>query len=376
MKIAVIAHNLKEAGGLSVGKNIIEVLLNYTDKHQFLFVCSESMEFSKLGEGQNVVVLKNKIKNLFFRIIWENTLLRLTIKKFDPDWVWNLGNYGYNWVSKKQSILLQDSHLVYDSKTHYREELLRYKLKKKVVKEHLKFSLKNIDRVYCQTPVVKARFCNKYGYPERKVGLCPNAVSISLKENSESLTKPDLFNDKKLFFFTLARCYGHKNLSGIVKLFQLYPKELSDVIFIITISEEQHPNAKKILKSIRCHGLEKSIINIGSVNQNILPTYFRNADALFLPTLLESFSSTYIEAMYFGTPIVTSDLDFAKYICGNAALYFNPWSTKDMLRAILKFRDNLELRRELKKRGKIQFKKFKAEWKDIVSRVLIEENIL
>ena len=31
-----------------------------------------------------------------------------------------------------------------------------------------------------------------------------------------------------------------------------------------------------------------------------------------MPTLLESFSGTYVESMYFEKPILTSDLDFAK----------------------------------------------------------------
>ena len=45
---------------------------------------------------------------------------------------------------------------------------------------------------------------------------------------------------------------------------------------------------------------------------------------MILPTLLESFSATYIEAMFHGKTILTSDLDFARDVCGEAAFYFDP----------------------------------------------------
>ncbi len=44
--------------------------------------------------------------------------------------------------------------------------------------------------------------------------------------------------------------------------------------------------------------------------QKELAGYFCNSNALLLPALLESFSATYLEAMYFGLPILTSNLDF------------------------------------------------------------------
>ena len=53
-----------------------------------------------------------------------------------------------------------------------------------------------------------------------------------------------------------------------------------------------------------------------------------------MPTLLESFSGTYVEAMYHNKPIFTSDLDFAKAVCKEGAFYFNPFDEKDILETI------------------------------------------
>ena len=49
---------------------------------------------------------------------------------------------------------------------------------------------------------------------------------------------------------------------------------------------------------------------------------YASVDACFMPSLLETFSANYPEAMSTGRPLIASDLDFARAICGDAAKYF------------------------------------------------------
>lgn len=55
---------------------------------------------------------------------------------------------------------------------------------------------------------------------------------------------------------------------------------------------------------------------------------------MFLPTLLECFSASYPEAGFMKVPIFTSDLSFAKTICGEGAFYFNPMDCKNIASVI------------------------------------------
>ena len=75
-----------------------------------------------------------------------------------------------------------------------------------------------------------------------------------------------------------------------------------------------------------------------------------------MPTLLESFSGTYVESMYFEKPILTSDLDFAKEICGNGAIYFNPFNTQEQLDAIKFISENNKEISKLIKNQKLQLR--------------------
>lgn len=69
-------------------------------------------------------------------------------------------------------------------------------------------------------------------------------------------------------------------------------------------------------------GVSQDIILLGQVPVATLPAVYAHNDIAFLPSHLETFSATYPEAMFSGLPIVASDYNFARDICGDAATYF------------------------------------------------------
>jgi glycosyltransferase involved in cell wall biosynthesis len=98
--------------------------------------------------------------------------------------------------------------------------------------------------------------------------------------------------------------------------------------------------------------LAGKIENIGPVASEMLPQVYQSADALIFPTLLESFSRTYLEALHFGLPILTSDRDFAHHLCGNTAIYFDPLDADDVARAMARVMEDLTLCQTLVENGR------------------------
>ena len=112
-------------------------------------------------------------------------------------------------------------------------------------------------------------------------------------------------------------------------------------------------------------------MNLGPVEPQAIPACFANCEALLFPTRLESFSATYLEAMASGLPVLTSDLDFAREVCGEAALYFDPWSSESMARAIVQVRDDTRLREQLAGEGRRQLATtHNRSWKDVAEMIL------
>lgn len=81
---------------------------------------------------------------------------------------------------------------------------------------------------------------------------------------------------------------------------------------------------------------------------------------MFLPTVLECFSASYVEAMKMQKPILTSDLGFAKGICNDAALYFSPTSATDIAEKVYLLAHNQMLQKQLIKSGNKQLHNFNS----------------
>lgn len=120
----------------------------------------------------------------------------------------------------------------------------------------------------------------------------------------------------------------------MIPLAQRIKEQKLNYKIILTINASDSNSAKKILDKIKINGLENVIENIGYVKMEDVPALYKACDALLMPTTLESFSGTYVEAMYHNKPIITSNKDFAKEICGEGAEYFNPLDEKSILNSI------------------------------------------
>jgi glycosyltransferase involved in cell wall biosynthesis len=79
--------------------------------------------------------------------------------------------------------------------------------------------------------------------------------------------------------------------------------------------------------------------------------------------------------MHFGVPVIGSDRDFCRDVCGEAALYPDPLSPASIRDAIVRLRDEAGLRRRLVEAGREQLRRFPRDWEQIAAKVLDLEGI-
>jgi len=77
-----------------------------------------------------------------------------------------------------------------------------------------------------------------------------------------------------------------------------------------------------------------SVMNIGEVQSRTLPSLYEQTDALFFPSLNETFSATPIEAAFMMRPIVAADLPFMRSTTGEHAHYYKPGDAVSAAKAI------------------------------------------
>lgn len=85
---------------------------------------------------------------------------------------------------------------------------------------------------------------------------------------------------------------------------------------------------------------------------------YTNTSAYIFPSLMEGFGLPGLEAMGYGAPVISSNTTCLPEVYGDAAHYFNPTDTDDMVRAIDEVLINKKLRDDLIEKGYKQLKKY------------------
>jgi len=127
--------------------------------------------------------------------------------------------------------------------------------------------------------------------------------------------------------------------------------------FFLTIDAASAPWAR-IRREARARGVAAEVVNLGPIPVADGPGLYQAADALFLPTVLESFTASYLEAMCMKRPIVTTDLPFAREVCGDAALCFPPDDVAAAAAAITHLASEERLAQELVRKGSRRLEDF------------------
>jgi glycosyltransferase involved in cell wall biosynthesis len=209
-------------------------------------------------------------------------------------------------------------------------------------------------RLVVQTELMRRRLLEVNPHLESSVVVIPDrdgfAPGFSIKAvRSGADNREDSAVKAPFTFLCLTSYYPHKNLEALVDACRLLRTADRAVHCLLTIDPAEDPRARGLLEQVET--LPNVLINLGRLSGERVIQAYRLADAFILPTLLESFGRTYSEAMRFGLPILTSDRDFAREVCGDAAIYFNPLRPTEIAQRMTEIMENRELRERLSRAG-------------------------
>lgn len=371
MKIAIIANNLRAGGGNVLMNGIVPEILKLLNEDHKIWVALPFPDKRLEEQFPNVEFVSTNAKSTFKRIIWQYAKMKKSLIAFKPDWIFGMGNYTFPEIKTKQSILFHNPNLFLD--VAKMKEPFMYKLSTYLKKRQLIKSLRNVNRVYCQTESTKAQFANLFDFSTSKIAILSNVLNSKILSFNPS-SKNRIDNVFRLVYIT--KPWLHKNHMRIVEMYEKYYTELEDTECIFSISEKDGELAQQIINRINEAKLSNKIKCIGEVNNDDVAKYYLESDALIMPTYRESFSVSYLEAMHLNCPIITSDLDFAHDICGDAAIFVNPDSAEELKNAVLSLKNSQELKNDLINRSKKQLDRYHKTWADAAKFLLKTEGIL
>ena len=190
---------------------------------------------------------------------------------------------------------------------HGDDFLIRYPCK---IKTHI---FQNIQKIIVTNRIMKNLFLKIYEVNSNKIMVIHLGVDIENSEVKESISElRDRFNfDQKLFIIlTVSRFHPRKGFETILKALKqiIDEKENIAIKYLIIGAGEEQKNIESLISKLK---LEKYVIILGSVDDNLKNQYYKLSDIFILiPQLsknsIEGFGIVFIEANYFKLPVIGS----------------------------------------------------------------------
>jgi len=344
MKILIDNSNLFAGGGIQVAISFLYDLIKQGNEHEFVVVQSykiaslvdESIfpsNFSFLHLGKIGILRKRKeMKNL------ENQII--------PDVIFSVFGPSYHKSNFTKIVGFAIPHLLYTNSPFFKKlsflEFLKIRLLSKI--KLLAFE-RNSDKLIFETEDAKEIYKTKYNTTKECY-----VVNNTLNEvfyHPEKWIKRDLNLSGKFNLLSVTANYPHKNLQIIPEIVKILKNKFSwnDFRFVLTVNKDELGFDEET---------NKHIVYLGSVPIELIPNLYEQIDVVFMPTLLEVFSTSYLESMFMKKPLLASNMSFARDICGDAAIFCEAMDAECYAKSIITLRDDSKKLNDLVEKGALK----------------------
>lgn len=138
----------------------------------------------------------------------------------------------------------------------------------------------------------------------------------------------------------------HKNFEGLLEAFALLRENPEYADFKLMLVGEEDPRYPDVRAAISRLGLTSSVLTPGAVSDERLDALYAHAALMVVPSFLEGFALTALEALRRGTPVAASDVAALPEVLNGAASYFDPARPEDMAATITTMLSDADVRRQ------------------------------
>ena len=309
--INIIAPNIKSGGG----KELLEYLLeyindNYLDVSVNVYVdTSLNIQSTHL---RNVIIITSEIRKII-----------LFFKKFEN--VIYFGNLPPLRKSKNSLVYFHNTYLLMNLKKIFSSNnKFLYKIMCLTKQFYIKFFIKNVDFIVCQTDKVSKQIKMKYSHENIKVlPFYKVCKKIDIKKNFD--------------FCYISLAHPHKNHQKLFEAVKILEREKLHLSLVVTV-ESNKEDLIRMIEEINENSIIK-IVNLGTISKEKVCEVYAQSKCLIFPSLEESFGLPLIEAVDMGLDVISSDLNYVYQVI-NPSLTFNPNDIHSIANTIQKYNDS------------------------------------
>lgn len=317
MRIGIDARLWNETGVGRYIRNLVENLLEIDSKNEYvLFVDSKTIKDLKFTS--------QKVKLVETNIRWHSVEEQLQFPKLLEKENLDLVHFPYFSVPilyKKPFVITIHDLIInhYPTGKASTRTSAEYYFKWLGYKFVIKKAAQKAQKIIAVSEATKNEIVKHLGVSEEKVAVTYEGIEKSSKFKMRS-EKFEFKNQK--YFLYVGNAYPHKNLDRLVEAFESVVADFPDVKLVFVGKEDYF--YRRLKKKVTDLGIEKNVMFVGFVSEEELIFYYKNAQATILPSLMEGFGLTGLEAMQQGSLVIASDIPSLKEIYSDAAIYFDP----------------------------------------------------
>jgi len=308
--INIIAPNIKSGGGKELLEYLLEyVYLNYQDILVNVYV---DVSFNiESQHTRNVFVMTSGLsKTLLFLKKFENAIY--------------FGNLPPIRKSKNSIVYFHNTYLLMNlKKIFFSNSKFLNKIMNLAKQFYIKFFIKNVDFVACQTEVVSKLFKKKYSYENIKI--------LPFYRKHEKINI-----EKQFDYCYVSLAHPHKNHQKLFDALKILEKKNLHLSLAVTVEATQEDLIRKI-EEINKNAIIK-IVNFGIVSKKKVLELYASSKCLIFPSLEESFGLPLIEAVDMGLDVISSDLNYTYQVI-DPSLTFNPNNIQSIADAVLRYNE-------------------------------------
>lgn len=184
--------------------------------------------------------------------------------------------------------------------------------------------IKKANKVIAISNFTRNDIINKISVSGSKIETIYNYFCFDKYNNNEDRKICDVS-----YPYILSVCAGnkHKNHKVLLEAFSLLASQDDEIHFVLvgSIHDDAKPYYNSLSESIggRIHFMKH-------ISNSDLAYLYSNAKLYVSASLFEGLGMPVVEALYFGIPVILSDIEVHREISFNKAIYFDPRSAKDL----------------------------------------------
>jgi len=354
----------KVGGSETYLRNLVKGLAAIDRENEYVIFINRETQGENRGTSPNfrIVVCPFRAANRPLRILWEQGVLPWYVKRHKINVLLSAGMTAPVLCPAVSVLMLFDLQHINQPGNFPWFSLL-------FLRSIIYASARSADGVLTISHQVKNDIIRSYHLPPEHIEVTHLAVdhsAFALHGPPDTVTVKEHYGLPDRFILYAASSLPHKNHERLFQAFRRVRERVPEIQLVLIGARDKGEEA--LIRTIKEQGLEQTVILLGWIPLEDVPSIYRASEVFVFPTLHEGFGLPIIEAMSCGVPVVCSRIEPLLEVAGDAVLFVDPLSPDEIAAAIIKVVTDPPAREHLISKGLVRSNEFT--WKATATKTL------